>query len=564
MSEIPLKQIDIIRTYSQKRCLVIDDVPEIRTSLKRILVDFGSTSIDTAGNAEEAIDLCQRHQYDIVLADFNLGNGKNGQQLLEELRFHRLLKNTAIYIVITADSAIHTVIHALEFQPDDYVNKPINRDSLRPRLDHALLRNEALLRAKSALDRNKPKQAIAACEEALAKNDRFSPDARKMLGELLIKQHQYLEAFNLYKDASSDRRPLWCSLGLAHALVGLEEVTQAETLLLKIVRENPMCVEAHDLLAQVYEASKKLAQAQHSLTNAIKISPRSAPRQREMGRISHEVGDNHAAVHAYRSTLKYSKNSCHEQAEDYLNLAQGLTNLARSKPGSAAATLTTEALETIKSVERRYANQPVVQMRSKLITADICTLADHLDDAAEATQTAATINNEMKLSAVSNTSSQLCIDCAKAFMSLGLYDEGERLLQELASINDDPKLAIKIDKLLREPITREGVIIAAKLNRQGIELYQQQKYADAVEAFEEVLRELPNHIGLNLNMIQAIISKNKDTHPSAKELQTVAGSFQRMGQIPSDSNYAGRHDYLYRHYEKLLESNTAENVPDTL
>jgi len=112
-----MKQIDIIKTYGQKRCLVVDDVPDIRASLKRILIDFGSVNVDTAGNAEEAIDICQRNQYDIVLSDYNLGSSKNGQQLLEELRFHGLLKNTALYIMITAESASQYVLHALEYQP---------------------------------------------------------------------------------------------------------------------------------------------------------------------------------------------------------------------------------------------------------------------------------------------------------------------------------------------------------------------------------------------------------------------------------------------------------------
>lgn len=47
-----MKQIDIIRTYAQKRCLIVDDVPDIRASLKRMLTDFGCSDVDTAGNAE--------------------------------------------------------------------------------------------------------------------------------------------------------------------------------------------------------------------------------------------------------------------------------------------------------------------------------------------------------------------------------------------------------------------------------------------------------------------------------------------------------------------------------
>ena len=94
-----MKQIDIIKTYRQKKCLVVDDVPDIRASLKRILIDYGSSDVDMAGSAEEAIEICEKKYYDIVLADYNLGPGKNGQQLLEELRFHGRLKHTAMFLL---------------------------------------------------------------------------------------------------------------------------------------------------------------------------------------------------------------------------------------------------------------------------------------------------------------------------------------------------------------------------------------------------------------------------------------------------------------------------------
>lgn len=546
-----MKQIDIIKTYSQKRCLVVDDVPDVRASLKRVLVDFGSDQTDTAGNAEEAIDLCQRHQYDIVLSDYNLGSGKNGQQLLEELRFHGLLRNTAIYIMITAESASQYVLHALEYQPDDYLNKPINRDSLRPRLDQILLKNEALMAAKKALDSKRTDKAISACEKLIKTKNRYINDARKMLGALYIEQEQFDQALALYSQLQPNRMPIWGALGIARSKFGLQQFSEAEALLNSLINDNPLCLEAHDLLAKIYEAENNVARAQQTLINAVKISPRSADRQREMGRVSHEAGDEQVAVHAYRTALKHSRNTCHERPEDYLHLAQGLTNLTR-EGNTEAQKLASEALDTLKTLDKRFGTQPIVKMRSKLVEADLYKVQKNEDKSRLALNEAMDTHGAMSLSAVQNTSTQLCIDCAKAFMTMGEYDAGEHLLQEVARINTDPNVAVSIDKLLREPLTREGIQLAAKLNRQGIQRYQQKQYDAAIIAFRDVLSELPNHIGLNLNLVQAIISKNKGTEISDEECEIVATSLQRIGKIEHGSCYAERYQYIVRQYEKLI------------
>lgn len=546
-----MKQIDIIRTYSQKRCLVVDDVPDVRASLKRTLVDFGSSNVDTAGNAEEAIDLCRRNQYDIVLSDYNLGAGKNGQQLLEELRFHGLLYNTSLYIMITAENASQYVLHTLEYQPDDYMSKPINRESLRPRLDQALLKNEALLGAKKALDQKQPLRAIAACSKLLARKNRYANDARKMLGELLIAENRFEEALAVYDQIPSERQPIWCRIGIARALFGRLEYEQAQSLLESLLEENALCLEAHDLLARIHEAANQHGRAQQMLASALHISPRSTERQREMGRVSHIAEDELAAVHAYRAAVKHSRHTCQERADDYLYLARGLASLAREdmEPGP----LIQEATETLKVVEKRFGQNPVVIMRCRLLEAELQQILEDHEAAQQSTAAALDVQANMNYSVLQHTPVQLSIDCARAFMARGEYDAGELLLQEIARINKDPLVAVQLDKLLREPLTREGTQLAARLNKQGILYYQAQKYDEAIASFEDVLRELPNHIGLNLNLVQAIISKNKGAEISDSECGVIASCLQRIGKIAPGSGYAERYEYLIRQYERLIE-----------
>lgn len=547
-----MKQIEIIKTYSQKRCLVVDDVPDIRASLKRTLIDFGSTEVDTAGNAEEAIDLCRKHQYDIVLADYNLGSARNGQQLLEELRYNQLLKNTALFVMITAETAGYRVLHALEYQPDDYLNKPISRESLRPRLDLALLRNEALIKVKEALDERRINKAIGACQSVIEEGGKFQNDARKMLGELLCSEHKYSEALGVYDQLPLNKQPLWAKLGIAKAMAGIKEFAQAETILKKIIHGNNLCIEAYDLLAKIYESQHKLSLAQHNLEKAINMSPISTVRQRELGRIAESAGDLNASIHAYRAAVKHSKNSSLEDPEDYINLANGLTRLAVTKP-SEASKLAEEAMEQVKYLEKKYSKHPVIHAHSKLVSANIYQLREEPEKADQAVEQARSISETFKISTIEDSPVSLCINCAKAFMAHGKYDEGEALLQKIAEVNEDPQLAIEIDKLLREPVTKEGIQFAAKLNKQGIEQYQNGNLEEAIRAFQAVLLELPNHVGLNLNLIQALISKNKEHPLSEKEIALIESGFQRMGELKANSDYTKRYLYLQKKYQKIAK-----------
>ncbi|WP_370978870.1 response regulator [Agaribacterium sp. ZY112] len=546
-----MKQIDIIRTYAQKRCLIVDDLAQARAHLKRIIVDYGAAKTDTAGNAQEAIDLCQKHSYDLVISDYNLGQGKNGQQLLEELRFHKLLKNTALFVMLTAESSSHYVLHALEYEPDEFLQKPVSHDSLRPRLDQALLKNEYLQDIKSALDSNNIDKAIKVAAALAPKASRFQNDVRKILAELLLKQHRSDEAEAIYALLDPTRLPVWAELGLARAHYQRAEFDQAETRLQKIIEQHQYCVEAHDLLAKIYQNTHRAQKSQQALLNAVKISPRSAQRQRELGRASTLLDDDQTSIHAYRSALRHAKNSCHEVADDFLNLADSLIRQAKKSPSESAKKLTEEAQQQLASAEKRYTHQPIVTMRNHLIKADLLEEQGQEQQAIDAVAKALDIHATMKYSVIGNTSYELCIDCAKTFMNRGCGDEGEAILQELARLNQDPELAIDIDKLLREPQTKEGIAYAASCNKRGIEHYESGDIELAIDVFREVLRELPNHIGLNLNLIQALTSKAKNKQLSVAERLILDSAFQRVGEPAENAACFQRYQFLRKRYDKL-------------
>src|SRR5690554_1982832 len=63
--------------YNTKRFLIVDDFTDFRSALTGMLRQMGVNDIDAVGRGEEALALCRRKQYDVILHDYNLGSGKN-------------------------------------------------------------------------------------------------------------------------------------------------------------------------------------------------------------------------------------------------------------------------------------------------------------------------------------------------------------------------------------------------------------------------------------------------------------------------------------------------------
>ena len=69
--------------------LIIEPHAGMRSSLRDMLKQAGIVKIDFAVGASAAIRAFKNRSYDMVLCEYDLGEGQDGQQLLEDLRQDR-------------------------------------------------------------------------------------------------------------------------------------------------------------------------------------------------------------------------------------------------------------------------------------------------------------------------------------------------------------------------------------------------------------------------------------------------------------------------------------------
>jgi CheY-like chemotaxis protein len=69
-----------IKPIASFKVLVIDDQQQMRQIIRESLYRLGIRSVAMAGNAREALKVMQAESIDVVLSDYNLGEGTDGQQ----------------------------------------------------------------------------------------------------------------------------------------------------------------------------------------------------------------------------------------------------------------------------------------------------------------------------------------------------------------------------------------------------------------------------------------------------------------------------------------------------
>ena len=116
-----------------QRLLLVDDDRSIREMVQMSLEDEGYV-VDTATDAEEALEAIRRHAPDLLLLDVMLP-GMNGFDLTREIRRTSSLP----IILVTAKTDTIDKVVGLEAGADDYVMKPFDMPELVARM-RALLR----------------------------------------------------------------------------------------------------------------------------------------------------------------------------------------------------------------------------------------------------------------------------------------------------------------------------------------------------------------------------------------------------------------------------------------
>jgi DNA-binding NtrC family response regulator len=115
-----------------KRILIVDDEKVFSDYLRQILARKGFEA-EVAHNGEEALSLCERSNYDLILTDIKMPK-MDGLELLKQLKQNKFCTPTAgsegardmAVVMMTAHGSIETAVEAMKLGASDYITKPFN------------------------------------------------------------------------------------------------------------------------------------------------------------------------------------------------------------------------------------------------------------------------------------------------------------------------------------------------------------------------------------------------------------------------------------------------------
>ncbi|WP_020408571.1 tetratricopeptide repeat-containing response regulator [Hahella ganghwensis] len=533
----------LFKTYQKKKFLIVDDFDNFIFSMKQMLRRLGAENIESARNGREAIQRCIANHYDIVFCDYNMGDNKNGQQVLEELRYRKLLKNTDIFFLVSAETAKEMVMGALEYQPDGYITKPITQSLLENRLDRLVDQKETLQDVYRAMDQEDFTKAISLCNQHLKNNSKYRSLILKLQASLFFISGDYAHAKKLYEDIIAKRPLDWARLGLGKVLVQEGNPKEACEVFEYLIQEQPELTEAYDWLAKAQKQLGKNQQAQTTLESAVSISPRALLRQKELAQISHTNHDLATAAKAYRHSSKLSENSCYETPELHLDYVRCLSDYSQGDNSPEGQKLADEASRALTKIREKYKDEKQVQLQSRLVEARVLAGQNKDSDSKKILQTAQKLYETME-----ETTPELTLEMAETLYALDDSDQAGSLLRKLAEEHpENAQLLHRIEELQDEPVSLKQRIKAREFNREGIQHYEKGDFGSALEAFKNAMEITPLHVGLNLNLLQTIIklhSRKPSQDPEISRLLKMC--FDRLSALTPDHRQ-------YRRYQHLLE-----------
>ncbi|MCS0633764.1 response regulator [Telluria mixta] len=493
-----------VQLSSQLSVLIVDPNPALRANLQNMLNQSGVTRIESAVNASTAIKALGRKSFDIILCEYDLGSGttsgegQDGQQLLEDLRHHRLIPPWSIFIMLTAEGAYGKVVSAAELTPTDYILKPFTVQVLHERIQKAVARRAALLPVYQLIAQARPREAIDAAIESARTRPHYALDFARLRAELHVSLKEHELAETVYRDVLATKPVGWARLGLARAVAAQGRTDEAIPLLEHIVAENPRLMAAYDLLARCQQERGDAALAKKTLEDAVAISPYVVRRLRRLGEVALEAGDTDGAEKSFRQVVTRSRYSEFRNPEDHVNLVRAL--VGKGDPAGAST--------VIRDLERSLRGTPAADACKAISVALLHDAAGNgaaavkeLKLAVDAVRAGGTLSPNMRVGLAQTCLAHRMDDEASEVM-LGALNGGDEALSAQQALNvfvraGRPDLADGMGKQLRAQAQILLGVADEKRNMGDVR--------GAVQTLLEALHMAPNNLQVMIAVVGGVL-----------------------------------------------------------
>jgi len=534
---------------TNKKFLIIDDFSDMRSMLKHMILSYGAKDIDTAANGKDAVKLLTKHQYDIVLCDYNLGEGMDGQQVLEEAKFKNLLRFSTAFIMVTAENTMEMVMGAVEYQPDEYLSKPFNKDALKSRLEKILQKKSDFEDIERAVQKGKFSEAIDICDKQIATQPKNLTEFLKLKAHLCIKVGKYNDAADIYEKVLADRSTPWAKLGLGQVRFYNGDFLEARDIFRELVEENENHLEAYDWLAKTMVELEDYDEAEKAYLAAVEKSPKAIQRQMALGDLALKTEKYNVAEKAFKKAVILGRDSVYKKASNYTKQAK-----AMSKSGSG-----NDALKILKNMRKEFSDDEGATLQASISECMIYKDMNKEEEAQQAYEEA----TKLFETAGSKVAPDVTLEMAKACLVAGEKDKGLEIIKDVVkNHHEDQALLVEAQSTFDAVgMESEGKTLISntrdeivKLNNKGVKLAEDGNLEEAISYFEKAVKEMPENKTINLNTAKVLLMYMSQHGKNDRYLYQVRQHLERVHKADSTNS---SYQQLWGVYEKMSKKKSA-------
>ena len=527
--------------------LIIEPHAGMRASIHNMLNLCGLTKIDHAGGSNNAIKHLGLKQFDLILCEYDLEGGQDGQQLLEDLRHHKLISLSTMFFLVTAEGNYGKVVSAAELAPTDYILKPFTADRLLERIAKALDKRNVFMPVYQFMEVGNQRDAIAGCIEGVTAHPRYAIDFLRLRAELHMFLGEPAEAEPIYQQLFEAKAIAWARLGLAKTLFMRERFAECTHMLEELVDSNKKFVDAYDWLAKTHAATGDLAKSQQVLSDAVAVSPHAVRRLRKLGETALETGDTETAEKVLKQVVSKAKYSEFRDPEDHVKLVQTLVK--KGDPVQAAAVIR----DLDKSMGGQKNTSACSAISSALVheyTGNETRLNESLQAALNACKDSLGLSADVKM--------ELARNCLSNNMEAGASEVMRDVMRNAPNNNAMAKAMSVFEKAgkpeLGTSIAQESRQAVVDLVGAGASKAKEGDYRGAVSLMVEAVNKLPDNPQVVFNAAVAVLKCLENMGWEERLGQyalSLIDTVRRLDPInPKLPALAGLHQAILKKYDK--------------
>jgi len=529
---------------SIKNILIIEDYGVMRRSLKEMFYSLGARFVDEAEEGASAISLMKSKPYDIILCDYMLGEGKNGQQILEEARHKQLIPFHCIFIIVTGHQTASLVLNTLENKPDEYLTKPFNAHQLIRRVKKSIVRKDYFLQIKKDIKKDNLASAIFHCDALLkTENKATHTSLLKIRAELAVNTGDFEKAQAIYNQILDQRELAWARLGTGIIAFYQNDFQHAISIFKQVISGHPMVLESYDWLTKSYEALEQPDNAEQIIIQVTEISPNSFFRQQKLALLTFQSEHLEISEQAYLSVIELGKYSVHKSPADFSGLAKVYSKINKNN----------EALLTLDNMCKQFPHNPEAELRATTLQTEVFKKTGNSNLSQQAFERTMELHVEQK----KHIPKDLRLDVARACYLNNDKELADDIIYSLIFNHSDEKaFMISIGQMqteLGQENNTQQLIQKAKkelvqINNKGVELFQKNKITQALAIFNQAIERMPDNKNIILNMATILLHNLKSSGVTKDKLLLTNYYIKRAKQVGISPDKLGN---LQLEFEKI-------------